>query len=83
MINGEIKTMSDATTGEREYPITYKNRTYIPLHSAATLLGMNVDYDDTTKTAIVNSKECDNGKANENSNKELFDILSSRRKYYI
>ena len=42
-INGEIKTMSDATTGEREYPITYKDRTYIPLRSVATLLGMNVD----------------------------------------
>lgn len=81
-INGEIKTMSDATTGEREYPITYKDRTYIPLRSVATLLGMNVDYDDTTKTAIVNSKEYDNSEANENLNKELI-ASGNKGAYYI
>ena len=58
-INGEVKIMSDATTGQREYPITYKDRTYIPLRSVATLLGMEVDYDDVTKTAIINSKSND------------------------
>lgn len=56
-INGEIKTMSDATTGEREYPLTYKDRTYIPLRSVATLLGMDVDYDNITNTAIINSRK--------------------------
>ena len=81
-INGEIKTMSDATTGEREYPLTYKDRTYIPLRSVATLLGMNVDYDDTTKTAIVNSKEYDNSEANENLNKELI-ASGNKGAYYI
>ena len=54
-INGEIKQMSDATTGQREYPLTYKDRTYIPLRSVATLLGMNVDYDEITNTALINS----------------------------
>lgn len=56
-VNGEIKTMSDATTGEIEYPLTYKDRTYIPLRSVATLLGANVDYDGITNTAIVNSAD--------------------------
>ena len=87
-INGEIKTMSDATTGEREYPLTYKNRTYIPLRSVATLLGMNVDYDEVTNTAIVNSKEYDsNGMKekidlNECSSKEIV-VSDVKEKYYI
>lgn len=73
--------MSDATTGEREYPITYKNRTYIPLRSVATLLGMNVDYDDVTKTAIVNSKDyIETGdESNLYSNEEIIRILKQIR----
>ena len=56
-INGETKILRDATTGEREYPLTYLDRTYIPLRSVATLLGYNVDYDAGNRTVIVNSPD--------------------------
>lgn len=56
-VNGETKILNDATTGEREYPLTYNNRTYIPLRSVATLLGYHVDYNSATNTAIVNSPD--------------------------
>ncbi len=54
-INGVVQDLRDATTGEKEYPLTYKNRTYIPLRSVATLLGFNVGYVEATNTATVDS----------------------------
>lgn len=52
-LNGKEQTFRDATTNEIELPITYNNRTYLPLRSLATLLGISVDYDANTKTAIL------------------------------
>lgn len=56
-INGETQILRDATTGEREYPLTYNGRTYLPLRSIATLLGYNVDFDQNSNSAIVNSPD--------------------------
>lgn len=55
-LNGKEQTFRDATTNEIELPITYNNRTYLPLRSLATLLGISVDYDANTKTAILETK---------------------------
>lgn len=56
-LNGEVQTFRDATTNEIEVPITYNDRTYLPLRSLATLVGLNVDYDANTKTAILETKD--------------------------
>ncbi len=56
-INGKVQTLTDATTGAREYPLTYRDRTYLPLRSIATLLGYRVGYDATTNTATVDSPD--------------------------
>lgn len=55
-INGEVKTMTDASTGAVEYPLTYRDRTYIPLRSVATLLGYEVGYDADSNTAMIYDK---------------------------
>ena len=56
-INGKVQTLTDASTGAREYPLTYRDRTYLPLRSIATLLGYRVGYDATTNTATVDSPD--------------------------
>ena len=55
-INGNIETLTDETTGEREYPLTYNNRTYIPLRSVTNLLGGTVNFNEVTNTAIIESE---------------------------
>ncbi len=44
-LNGEIQTFKDETTGEVQYPITFHNRTYLPLRNIAQLSELDVDYD--------------------------------------
>ena len=44
-LNGEVKTFKDETTGEVQYPITYHDRTYLPIRNVANLAGLSVDYD--------------------------------------
>ena len=55
-LNGAIQEFKDETTGERQFPITYNDRTYLPLRNVAKLAGLNVDYDANTKTAVLNNK---------------------------
>ena len=54
-LNGEIQTFYDGTTGEVQYPITYNNRTYLPLRNVAELSGLTVDYDAANNMAILKS----------------------------
>ncbi len=54
-LNGEIQIFKDETTGEVQYPITYHDRTYLPLRNVAQLSGLNVDYDNNTNTALLDS----------------------------
>jgi len=56
-LNGQIQTFKDETTGEIQYPITYNDRTYLPIRNVATLTGLDVDYDAKTNTAILSSTE--------------------------
>ena len=52
-LNGEIQVFKDENTGETQYPITYHDRTYLPLRNIAKLSGLDVDYDEKSKTAIL------------------------------
>ena len=36
-LNGQVQTFKDETTGETQYPITYNDRTYLPLRNVAQL----------------------------------------------
>ena len=42
---GEIQTFKDEKTNEIEYPITFKDRTYLPLRSIAKIFDVDIDYD--------------------------------------
>ena len=52
-LNGQVQEFKDETTNETQYPITYKDRTYLPLRTVANLVGVNVDYDASSNTAIL------------------------------
>lgn len=73
-LNGQIETFIDETTGETQYPITYNNRTYLPLRNIAQLVGLTVDYDATENMAILSS-----GKIIEPEKKNDYIIENSNR----
>lgn len=52
-LDGKTQIFVDEKTNEIEYPLTYNDRTYLPLRSLSNLLGFEVDYDEETKTAII------------------------------
>ena len=60
-LDGKMQVMRDETTNEIQYPITYHDRTYLPLRTIANLLGVKVDYDAESNTAILKT-------TNENAN---------------
>ena len=55
-LNGVVQTFVDEKTNETQYPLTYNNRTYLPLRTVADLVGVDVEYDGTTNTAVLNNK---------------------------
>ena len=59
-LNGQVQEFRDETTNEIQYPITYKNRTYLPLRTVANLVGVGVDYDEKSDTAILKRGVNDN-----------------------
>ena len=67
VLNGEIQEFRDETTGERQYPITYNDRTYLPLRNIAQLTGLFVDYDERTKTAILSSSKIEDNNTSSNT----------------
>ena len=69
-LNGVEQTFRDATTGEVELPLTYNDRTYLPLRSLANLVGVGVDYDSNTKTAILTSKDASSTVSKINDSKD-------------
>lgn len=52
-LNGEVQEFVDEATNDIQYPITYDNRTYLPLRNVANLAGLAVDYDKSSNTAIL------------------------------
>ncbi len=55
-LDGIVQTFKDETTGKVQYPLTYHDRTYLPLRNVAQLSGLEVDYDNETNTAILKNK---------------------------
>lgn len=70
-LNGQIQEFKDETTNETQYPITYHNRTYLPLRTVANLLGINVDYDESTNTALLTTRDYSEPKNLEFTYKDL------------
>ena len=54
-LNGQAQEFKDETTNETQYPITYHNRTYLPLRTVANLVGVGIDYDANTNTAMLST----------------------------
>ncbi len=52
-LNGQVQEFKDETTGETQYPITYHDRTYLPLRNVAQLSGLKVSYDNSSNTASL------------------------------
>lgn len=55
-LDGTIQEFRDEATNEVQYPITYHDRTYLPLRTVANLVGVGVDYNAETNTAILTTK---------------------------
>lgn len=56
VIFGRVKLMVNGEAVDKE-TMLYDGTTYIPLRAAAETLGMEVTYDDETKTAYIDDKE--------------------------
>ncbi len=54
-LDGQNQVFRDETTNEIQYPITYQDRTYLPLRTIANLVGVGVDWDANTNTVILTS----------------------------
>ena len=59
-LDGDIQEFKDELTGETQYPITYHDRTYLPLRNVAQLSGLNIDYDNSNNTVVLNSTNSSN-----------------------
>ena len=59
-LNGQVQEFKDETTNETQYPITYHDRTYLPLRTVANLVGVDVDYDANTNTAKLKTSNTKN-----------------------
>ena len=55
-LDGVTQVFRDETTNEVQNPITYKDRTYLPLRTVANLVGVDVDYDAESNTAILKNE---------------------------
>ncbi|MBQ9313574.1 MAG: hypothetical protein IJ220_01005 [Clostridia bacterium] len=56
-LDGVVQEFRDETTNEIQYPITYHDRTYLPLRTVADLMNVDVDYDEKNNTAILRTQE--------------------------
>ncbi len=64
-LNGQVQEFRDETTGEIQYPITYHDRTYLPLRNVAQLAGLNVGWDGNSNTAILTTTNYQSEKTSE------------------
>ena len=53
--NGVIQNFKDESTSEAQYPITYNDRTYLPLRNIANLLGVYITYDNDNNTVLLST----------------------------
>jgi len=55
---GDIKVVADNREVElEEQPFIYNGRVYVPIRFVSAALGMDVDWNDETKTVIINSPD--------------------------
>ena len=54
-LNGQTQVFKDESTGETQYPITYNDRTYLPLRNIAQLCGLEVNYIAETNSAYLST----------------------------
>lgn len=52
--NGEEQILKDAN-GERVYPISYNNSTYVPFRALGDIIGLDVGWDAATNTVMYNT----------------------------
>lgn len=89
-LNGQVQEFKDETTNETQYPITYHDRTYLPLRTVANLFGVDVGYDQKSNTAILTkelneiaeSKDVRYRKYLDNYKENLMEKLSARKDKY-
>ena len=55
-LDGVEQTMYDAN-GKVVYPITYNGTTYVPLRGVSTMLGIDVEWDGSTKTVLLGDND--------------------------
>jgi hypothetical protein len=55
-LNGQVQVFKDEITGEVQYPITYHDRTYLPMRNVAQLSGLDVDWDAENNIAKLENK---------------------------
>ena len=63
LYNGVEQIMHDAN-GERVYPLSYQDTTYLPIRAVCNMLGLNVEWHGDTDTVSL-LKEAENGGAQE------------------
>lgn len=51
-VNGEAKTLDDEYT-----VLVYKDRTYLPVRGIGELMGADIDWDDATKTVLIDTSK--------------------------
>ncbi len=78
--NGERFTPKE-DNGEAVHPLVFKGRTYLPIRFVAEKAGVNVEWDNTTKTVVFNQKlnNAENQKVT-SRNQELEKQVSSLQK---
>ena len=82
-LNGQVQEFKDETTGEVQYPITYHDRTYLPLRNVAQLSGLNVDYEQSSNTALLNTNKENTILYNqESSNNDKLKVVWPGNDYY-
>lgn len=51
--NNTVRTMADVN-GNTVYPVSYNGTTYLPIRAVSNMLGVEVDWDQSTQTVLLN-----------------------------
>lgn len=82
-IDGKISDFYNVQ-GEELFPIIYNNSTYLPIRSIGEIMGKNVNWDSTTKTAtIAGERVTDSTVGTPNNNAQVMPITITCRPDYI